>query len=210
MWYLVNILKVALMAIKRKHIEMKKMYQIKHGLQHLPLYVFILIIGAGKVSHFYLKTGKRLPDKVSELVINFKTTPHGFFSQVQHIVQYKNQLIIRIQPDEGIKLTYAVKMPGEGFKAQEIDMGFSYSELNHKFLPCAYERLLLDAFLGDNTLFARNDTVEASWNIMDPIIDYAYKKPENITHFYPCGSHGPSQSDEMLAKYGHVLGKICN
>lgn len=153
---------------------------------------------------FYVRTGKRLNQRVSEIVINFKSSPHPFFSQVQKITKYRNQLVIRIQPDEGIKLTYAVKEPGAGFKTHEVDMGFFYSQFAQQELPSAYERLLLDALLGDNTLFARNDAVEACWNIVDPIIAYAKKSPQKITHFYPSGSNGPKVSDDMLAKSGHV------
>ncbi|WP_116964035.1 glucose-6-phosphate dehydrogenase [Fastidiosibacter lacustris] len=153
---------------------------------------------------FYVRTGKRLNQRVSEVVINFKPTPHPFFSQVQKITKFKNQLVIRIQPDEGIKLSFAAKEPGSGFKTHEVDMGFYYSDFAQKALPTAYERLILDALQGDNTLFARNDAVEACWNIIDPIIQYIHKHGKSILNFYPSGSFGPVESDKMLAELDHI------
>ncbi|MFZ9035649.1 MAG: glucose-6-phosphate dehydrogenase [Francisellaceae bacterium] len=152
---------------------------------------------------FYVKTGKRLKQRASEVVINFKSTPHPFFSQVQKITKYKNQLVIRIQPDEGIKLSFAVKEPGSGFKTHEVDMGFYYSELAEKNIPPAYERLILDALYGDGTLFARNDAVEACWNIVDPILCYLSTHAHKLIQPYPSGSNGPVAADEMLARLGH-------
>ena len=153
---------------------------------------------------FYVRTGKRLNQRVSEVVINFKATPHPFFSQVQKITKFKNQLVIRIQQDEGIKLIFAAKEPGSGFKTHEVDMGFYYSDFAQKTMPTAYERLILDALQGDNTLFARNDAVEACWNIIDPIIHYVQKYGKSLLSFYPSGSFGPVEADNMLAELGHV------
>jgi glucose-6-phosphate 1-dehydrogenase len=152
---------------------------------------------------FYIRTGKRLDKRVSEVVINFKSTPHPFFSKTQRKEQYKNQLVIRIQPDEGIKLTFAAKEPGTGFKTHEMDMSFFYSDFANKKIPPAYERLILDALLGDNTLFSRNDAVEACWSIVDPIINYVSKNAAERLHFYESGSHGPKAADRLLAKSGH-------
>jgi len=153
---------------------------------------------------FYVRTGKRLNQRVSEVVINFKPTPHPFFSQVQRISKFKNQLVIRIQPDEGIKLSFAAKEPGSGFKTHEVDMGFYYSDFAQKEMTTAYERLILDALQGDNTLFARNDAVEACWNIIDPIVHYLHKNGKTMLSFYPSGSFGPLESDKMLAELGHA------
>lgn len=153
---------------------------------------------------FYVRTGKRLSQRVSEVVINFKTTPHPFFSQVQKITKFKNQLVIRIQPDEGIKLNFVAKEPGSGFKTHEVDMGFYYSDFSQKSMPTAYERLILDALQGDNTLFARNDAVEACWNIVDPIVTYLNNHGKSLLNFYPSGSKGPLAADSMLAENGHL------
>ncbi|WP_018298308.1 glucose-6-phosphate dehydrogenase [Fangia hongkongensis] len=152
---------------------------------------------------FYVRTGKRLKQRATEVVINFKATPHPFFSQIQKITKFKNQLVIRIQPDEGIKLSFAVKEPGAGFKTHEVDMGFYYSDFAQKTMPAAYERLILDALQGDNTLFARNDAVEACWNIIDPIVQYLSKHGKEMIHTYPSGSNGPKEADNMLSERGH-------
>ncbi|WP_235826903.1 glucose-6-phosphate dehydrogenase [Facilibium subflavum] len=153
---------------------------------------------------FYVRTGKRLKQRVTEVVINFKSTPHPFFSQVQKISKFKNQLVIRIQPDEGIKLSFAAKEPGAGFKAHEVDMGFYYSDFAQTQMPAAYERLILDALQGDNTLFSRNDAVEACWNIIDPIIAFLKENAASMLKFYPSGSNGPIQADHMLEERQHV------
>ena len=152
---------------------------------------------------FYIRTGKRLNQRATEVVINFKSTPHPFFSQVQKINKFKNQLVIRIQPDEGIKLSFAVKEPGAGFKTHEVDMGFYYADFAQKVMPAAYERLILDALQGDNTLFARNDAVEACWNIIDPIKHYLKQHASEMIQFYPSGSHGPKAADVMLRARAH-------
>ncbi len=152
---------------------------------------------------FYLRTGKRLACRASEIVINFKKTPHPFFSKVQQVSGYQNQLVIRIQPDEGIKLTFAVKQPGAGFKTHEVDMGFFYNAFSQQTMPEAYERLILDALQGDGTLFARHDAVEACWHIIDPIVQHFQKVGQQALEFYPSGSFGPAASDTMLADYQH-------
>lgn len=153
---------------------------------------------------FYVRTGKRLSQRVSEVVINFKTTPHPFFSQVQKIIKFKNQLVMRIQPDEGIKLSFAAKEPGAGFKLHEVDMGFYYSDFAQKSMAPAYERLILDALEGNNTLFSRNDAVEACWHITDPILNYLEKHSKRLLQFYPSGSNGPLAADKMLEQRGHI------
>ena len=152
---------------------------------------------------FYLRTGKRLNQRVSEVVINFKATPHPFFSQVQRIIKFKNQLVMRIQPDEGIKLSFAAKEPGAGFKLHEVDMGFYYSDFAQKAMAPAYERLILDALEGNNTLFSRNDAVEACWHITDPILNYLKKHRKRLLQFYPSGSNGPVAADKMLEEREH-------
>jgi glucose-6-phosphate 1-dehydrogenase len=152
---------------------------------------------------FYIKTGKRLYKHVSEVVINFKPTPHPFFATVQKQEGFKNQLVIRIQPEEGIKWTFAAKEPGTGFKTHEMNMSFFYSDFSQMAIPPAYERLILDALLGDLTLFARNDSVEASWSIIDPIVEYMKQNAHKLLHFYPNGSYGPQASEQLLQQYGH-------
>jgi glucose-6-phosphate 1-dehydrogenase len=147
---------------------------------------------------FYIRTGKRLPTRVTEIVINFKSTPHQLFLGMQEEEDHHNQLIIRIQPDEGILLKFGMKVPGAGFTAQKVNMDFHYSDLANTYLPSSYERLLLDCMLGDSTLYARADAVEASWKFVDPILE-AWEKNSTIPlHGYPAGTWGPQMTDNLM------------
>ncbi len=146
---------------------------------------------------FYIRTGKRLPTRATEIVIQFKPTPHKLFKDVMG-TRTGNQLIIRIQPNEGVKLKFGMKVPGAGFKVESVNMDFHYSDLQNAYVPSAYERLLLDAMLGDATLYARGDAVEAAWEFVDPIIK-AWKNREDIPVFgYPAGTWGPEPADSMV------------
>ncbi len=147
---------------------------------------------------FYVRTGKRLPTRVTEIVIHFKNTPHPVFGQDAP----ENKLIIRIQPDEGIQLSFGLKEPGAGFKAKEVKMNFSYSDLQETNMLTAYERLLLDALNGDATLFARTDAVEACWKYVQPILDF--KQDPQALFGYACGTWGPQESDELLQRDGRA------
>lgn len=158
---------------------------------------------------FYIMTGKAMTRRVSEVVINFKPTPHPFFSKIQKEESFKNRLIIRIQPDEGIKLTFAAKEPGTGFETHEVDMSFLYSDFSKKEIPPAYERLILDCLYGDSTLFARNDAVEACWKIMDPIIHYFHNESKKAPFSYPAGQWGPKEAENMLKELGHHWRRAC-
>lgn len=150
---------------------------------------------------FYVRTGKRLATRVTEVVIHFKTTPHPVFSQNAP----DNKLIIRIQPDEGISMRFGLKKPGAGFEAKEVSMDFRYADLASPSLLTAYERLLLDAMKGDATLFARTDAVHACWKFVQPIIDY--KDANGRVYEYEAGSWGPSEADKLIAKHGKVWRK---
>lgn len=142
---------------------------------------------------FYVRAGKRLPTRVTEVVIHFKETPHKLFQQ-EGEVQTGNKLIIRIQPDEGILLKFGMKLPGAGFNIKNVNMDFHYSELSDIYLPSAYERLLLDCILGDATLYARSDAVEACWKFIDPVLA-AWKDQHDIKIYgYPAGTWGPVES----------------
>ena len=152
---------------------------------------------------FYIRTGKRLPTRVTEIVINFKSTPHQLFRTIQNEEHHHNQLIIRIQPDEGILLKFGMKVPGAGFTAQQVNMDFHYSELRDTYLPSSYERLLLDCMLGDSTLYARADAVEASWKFANPILD-AWENGMHIPlHGYPAGTWGPQHANNLIP--GHQI-----
>ena len=150
---------------------------------------------------FYVRTGKRLPARVTEIVIHFKTTPHPVFSQNAP----ENKLIIRIQPDEAISMRFGLKKPGAGFKAKEVSMDFRYADLAGAQVLTAYERLLLDAMKGDATLFARTDAVHAAWKFVQPILDY--KANGGRIHEYEAGTWGPVAADKLIAKQGKVWRK---
>jgi glucose-6-phosphate 1-dehydrogenase len=147
---------------------------------------------------FYIRTGKRLPTRVTEVVVHFKKTPHHIFKIDQNKNSYDNQLIIRIQPDEGILLKFGMKVPGTGFNIKNVGMDFHYSDLTDAKVPDAYERLLLDALLGDSTLYARADGVEAAWQFIDPIVS-AWKNDPAIKLFgYPAGTWGPKEARQLF------------
>ena len=150
---------------------------------------------------FYVRTGKRLPARVTEIVIHFTTTPHPVFSQNAP----ENKLIIRIQPDEAISMRFGLKKPGAGFEAKEVSMDFRYADLAGAQVLTAYERLLLDAMKGDATLFARTDAVHAAWKFVQPILDY--KANGGRIHEYEAGTWGPVAADKLIAKQGKVWRK---
>lgn len=147
---------------------------------------------------FYIRTGKRLPTKVTEIVIHFKETPHRLFSKENGSSPGNNQLIIRIQPNEGILLKFGLKVPGAGFDVETVNMDFHYDELKGQYVPSAYERLLLDAMLGDQTLFTRGDAVEAAWAFVDPILKAWKEQPDFPLYGYPAGTWGPEIADQMI------------
>lgn len=148
---------------------------------------------------FYLRTGKKLPTRVTEIVINFKRTPLHLFSENNKA--NRNQLVLRIQPDEGILLKFGMKVPGGGFKVQTVNMDFRYSQLADAHMPTAYARLLLDCFQGDATLYTRGDAIEESWKFVQPILDY-WQADKNIPIYgYPAGTWGPEQA-ESLREHG--------
>jgi len=147
---------------------------------------------------FYIRTGKRLPTRVSEIVVHFNPSPHTLFSKQEGESDRGNQLIIRIQPDEGILLKFGMKVQGAGFKVQEVNMDFFYKDLTDSYIPEAYQRLLLDCMQGDSTLYARGDAVEAAWKFIDPILE-TWKENQRIpVHGYPCGTWGPEEADQII------------
>jgi glucose-6-phosphate 1-dehydrogenase len=146
---------------------------------------------------FYIRTGKRLPTRVTEVVIHFKPTPHFLFSRGSGSNSC-NQLVIRIQPDEGILLKFGMKIPGAGFEVQTVNMDFHYSDLSHQRIPSAYERLIYDSLKGDATLFARTDEVLAAWKFLAPVME-AWKDDHDIPLYgYPAGTWGPDKADELI------------
>lgn len=147
---------------------------------------------------FYIRTGKRLPTRVTEAVIHFKPTPHRLFYYDDTQMNRDNQLVIRIQPDEGILLKFGMKVPGMGFRVQEVNMDFHYSDLGDKKVPEAYQRLLLDCINGDATLFTRGDAVEEAWRFIDPILDHWKSDSNYILHGYPAGTWGPKEAEGLI------------
>lgn len=145
---------------------------------------------------FYIRTGKRLPTRVTEVVIHFKETPHFLFSP-EHGINGTNKLVIRIQPDEGILIKFGMKTPGAGFDVQTVNMDFHYSDLSDQRLPSAYERLLYDAIQGDSTLFARTEEVIEAWKFLTPVLE-GWKDKTIPLHGYPAGTWGPEKADKLI------------
>lgn len=144
---------------------------------------------------FYLRTGKRLAQKVTEITLQFKQVPHLLFPESEEMAM--NRLTFAIQPDEGIYLRFGVKIPGAGMRVAPVDMEFHYSDrFGQQVLPEAYERLLLDAIQGDASLFARSDEIERAWALVDPILDDSSRP----LFFYEPGTWGPKEADTFLAQ----------
>ena len=146
---------------------------------------------------FYIRAGKRLPTRVTEIVIHFKPTPHYLFSKEDQ-GNSGNQLIIRIQPDEGILLKFGMKVPGAGFNVKNVNMDFHYSDLSNVRVPGAYERLLYDVMVGDSTLYTRGDAVEAAWKFVEPIQKAWENNCKIKIHGYPAGTWGPDKTDDLI------------
>ncbi|MDM7856312.1 glucose-6-phosphate dehydrogenase [Cellulomonas alba] len=151
---------------------------------------------------FYLRTGKRLAKRVTEIAIVFKKAPHLPFESTATAELGKNALVIRVQPDEGVTLRFGAKVPGTAMEVRDVTMDFGYGHAFTEASPEAYERLILDVLLGDPPLFPQNEEVELSWKILDPIIDYwaTHGKPDE----YRAGTWGPQSADDMMARDGRT------
>lgn len=150
---------------------------------------------------FYVRTAKRMPTKVTEVVIHFKKPHHQIFQDAQ-VGEKANKLVIRIQPNEGILVKFGVKVPGQGFKVERANLDFYYSDLVETHVMEAYERLLLDAMQGDATLYARADEVEAAWEFVDPILNY-WKEGKDVRMYgYSAGVWGPENADNLIEGVG--------
>lgn len=146
---------------------------------------------------FFIRTGKRLPTRVTEVVIHFKPTPHNLFS-TDKLFNSCNQLIVRIQPDEGILLKIGMKLPGAGYSIKNVNLDFHYSELANIRVPAAYERLLYDCMIGDSTLYSRADAVETAWKFVMPIQNAWRSNPGIKMYGYPAGTWGPEVADSFI------------
>ena len=149
---------------------------------------------------FYLRSGKRLTKRVTEIAIQFKKVPHRLFTESDEPL-HPNVMVIRIQPNEGITLRFGAKLPGQTMRVRDVNMDFRYGSSFGVKSPDAYERLLLDCMLGDATLFARRDMVERGWEIVQPILE-AWQQPERTFPNYEAGSEGPRSAFELLEREG--------
>lgn len=151
---------------------------------------------------FYLRTGKRMAEKVSEIVIQFKQAPFMLFRDTSIEKLTTNRLVIHIQPDEGLTLHFGAKIPGPIVNMGAVDMDFNYVDHFGEQVSTGYERLLFDCMIGDATLFQRADMVESSWKIVSPILDVWQAIPARSFPNYASGSWGPAEADELLARDG--------
>ena len=147
---------------------------------------------------FYVRTGKKMPTRATEIVVYFKPTPHPHLLKSIENGGAESKLVIRIQPDEGLLLKFGMKVPGAGFNVQTANMDFKYSELSNQYLPNSYERLIHDCMIGDASLFTRGDAVEAAWEFVDPIIQEWKTNPNCKLYGYPAGTWGPDCVDDLI------------
>ncbi|MFJ6698510.1 glucose-6-phosphate dehydrogenase [Streptomyces sp. NPDC091272] len=149
---------------------------------------------------FYLRTGKRLGRRVTEIAVVFQRAPHSPFDHTATEELGQNAIVIRVQPDEGVTVRFGSKVPGTSMEIRDVSMDFAYGESFTESSPEAYERLILDVLLGDANLFPRLEEVEQSWRILDPIEEFwdTHGKPAQ----YASGTWGPDEADEMLARDG--------
>jgi glucose-6-phosphate 1-dehydrogenase len=148
---------------------------------------------------FYIRAGKRLPRRVTEIAVQFKAPPHQAFRNTADLLE-PNLLVIRIQPDEGTTLKFGAKVPAPGMRLRAVNMDFLYGASFTAQSPEAYERLLLDVMRGDQTLFTRRDEVETAWSLLSGVLK-AWENAPDIP-IYPAGSWGPEQADELMARDG--------
>ena len=153
---------------------------------------------------FYLRTGKRLAKRVTEIAISFRRTPFMLFRKTPIKDPRTNQLVIHIQPDEGISLRFGAKIPGSIMKLGLVNMDFDYARDFGTSHSTGYERLLYDCMAGDATLFQRADMVEAGWSVIQPLLDVWKALPARGFPNYPAGSWGPNEADDLLERDGRA------
>jgi glucose-6-phosphate 1-dehydrogenase len=155
---------------------------------------------------FYLRTGKRLPRRMTEIALMFQRAPHLPFSATDTKELGHNMMVIRVQPDEGVTVRFGSKVPGSAMEVRDVNMDFAYGESFTENSPEAYERLLLDVLIGDPPLFPRHQEVELSWEVLDPIERFwaEHGKPEQ----YVAGSAGPPAADELMARDGRAWRRL--
>jgi glucose-6-phosphate 1-dehydrogenase len=153
---------------------------------------------------FYVRTGKALATRVTEIAVQFKRAPLALFARTGRPSIEPNILAIRIQPDEGILLRFGAKVPGQGLNIRSVNMDFRYGSSFAVDSPDAYETLILDCMVGDASLFTRNDEVERAWEILDPVLNAWASGAGGPIHFYGAGTWGPPAADELLERDGRA------
>jgi glucose-6-phosphate 1-dehydrogenase len=153
---------------------------------------------------FYLRSGKRMPKRTAEIAIEFKQVPHLLFSPIISDEIHPNILVFRIQPDEGIRITFQAKHPGPKLCVDTVTMNFNYQGTFNVASPEAYERLLLDCLIGDQMLFSRADWVELSWSLLTPVLEHWKEHDDRGIPRYAAGSWGPREADELIRKDGRI------
>ena len=151
---------------------------------------------------FYLRSGKHLSKRITEIAIQFKAVPHLLFEPILAREITPNAIILRIQPDEGISLTFQAKHPGAKLCMQTVDMDFDYESSFGTVPPEAYERLLLDCMTGDQTLFNHKDGVERCWELITPVLKRWAEISPSTLHLYESGTWGPAESEALLERDG--------
>jgi len=152
---------------------------------------------------FYLRTGKRLGKRVTEIAVVFKSAPHLPFEDTATEELGRNAIVIRVQPDEGVTMRFGAKVPGAQMEVRDVTMDFGYGRAFTESSPEAYERLILDVLLGDPPLFPRHEEVELSWKILDPIERYWAKQAQPLDQ-YEAGTWGPASADALMARDGRA------
>jgi glucose-6-phosphate 1-dehydrogenase len=153
---------------------------------------------------FYMRSGKALAAKVTEITIFFKRPPHVMFPMPEGAKLEPNRLSLCIQPDEGIHFSFQAKVPDTAAEMRDVEMSFQYKEtFGVLAIPEAYERLLLDVIKGDASLFTRSDAIELSWQLIDPILEGWASKDAPPLEFYESGTWGPSVANELIAHDGY-------
>ena len=155
---------------------------------------------------FYLRTGKRLPQRMTEIALMFQRAPHLPFSATDTKELGQNAMVIRVQPDEGVTVRFGSKVPGSAMEVRDVNMDFAYGESFTENSPEAYERLLLDVLIGDPPLFPRHQEVELSWEVLDPVEQFwaDHGKPDQ----YPAGSAGPPSAEALMARDGRAWRRL--
>jgi glucose-6-phosphate 1-dehydrogenase len=157
---------------------------------------------------FYLRSGKRLPTRRTEIAIQFKHAPEVLFRDTPVERLEANQLLLHIQPDQGIELVFEAKIPGPTMQLQTVRMHFEYQEAFHAARGTGYETLLYDCMNGDPTLFSRSDLVETAWRVAQPLLDVWSSLPPRDFPNYPAGTWGPKEAAELIERDGRLWRRL--